>query len=93
MDGTIIKVRNNNNEVIEVSKVAYDVLYSKRDGFSLYSEDEYETTQAETEATEETKEVVEESEKTDAKTTEKAVEETKSVKKRGRPKKKSGGDK
>jgi hypothetical protein len=92
MDGTI-KIRNNNNEIIEVSKVAWDVLYSKRSGFSLCGEDESEATKTETKATEETKEVVKESEKTDAKTAEKTVEESKAVKKRGRPKKKSGDNK
>lgn len=34
----MIKVKNNNGEIIEVTQVAWDVLYCHRDGFELYVE-------------------------------------------------------
>lgn len=32
----MIKIKNNENEIIEVTQIAWDVLYSNRDGFSIY---------------------------------------------------------
>jgi len=34
----MIKIKNNENEIIEVTQIAWDVLYSHREGFSLYVE-------------------------------------------------------
>lgn len=35
----MIKVKNNNGEIIEVTQVAWDVLYCHREGFELYIEE------------------------------------------------------
>lgn len=34
----MVKITNNNNKVMEVTQIAWDVLYSNREGFSLYVE-------------------------------------------------------
>lgn len=74
-----VRVKNNAGKIIEVSRLAWDVLYSKREGFSIYKE---------TKKTD--KEPAQEKEKTGKKEAKTSKSST-TTKKRGRPPKKEGG--